>query len=426
MNIGVIINQVGGIDGVSLEAHKWITVLEKLGHKAYILTGATPKPYANTTVLPDLSRHHPFSQELYDDIFVSPLLPEDNLIKDLDTQTEKVETIILTWIQQNNIDALLLENVASNPTNICLGWAITRLLTRTNLAAIAHHHVADWNTSNWPQTSYPTIRRILKQIFPIQLPQILHIVSNKTAQKQLKKQFGIASISVPDVMPLTGKYGQVSESTTKTIKTELKIPKRKKILLYASPIIRGKQFEMAVEITKRLGKDFHLLITSTCNEENDDNYLSELKELIKEEGMSKQITIGTGRFGAFSKKRVDDPAVFSLSDAYGIADICLFFGESEGFGHQVLEAIAAKKPFVTTMYPAYETEIATKGIKGIYIKKNKVTAAVISDIYAQTMEKGSLKLIDSNFEIALGSFHISKLEEFFRDLFQAQSILDCG
>ena len=39
MKIGFIIGRIGGVDGVALEAEKWITVLKKMGHEVFILSG---------------------------------------------------------------------------------------------------------------------------------------------------------------------------------------------------------------------------------------------------------------------------------------------------------------------------------------------------------------------------------------------------
>ena len=37
MNVGIIIGRIGDVDGVALETEKWIEVLQKMGHKIFIL-----------------------------------------------------------------------------------------------------------------------------------------------------------------------------------------------------------------------------------------------------------------------------------------------------------------------------------------------------------------------------------------------------
>ena len=39
MRIGIIIGRCGDIDGVSLETEKWITVLKRMGHEVFIISG---------------------------------------------------------------------------------------------------------------------------------------------------------------------------------------------------------------------------------------------------------------------------------------------------------------------------------------------------------------------------------------------------
>ena len=39
MNIGIIIGRIGDVDGVALETEKWITVLKRMGHDVFVLSG---------------------------------------------------------------------------------------------------------------------------------------------------------------------------------------------------------------------------------------------------------------------------------------------------------------------------------------------------------------------------------------------------
>ena len=39
VNIGIIIGRLGDVDGVALETEKWIHVLERMGHKVFLLSG---------------------------------------------------------------------------------------------------------------------------------------------------------------------------------------------------------------------------------------------------------------------------------------------------------------------------------------------------------------------------------------------------
>ena len=58
MKIGIVIGRIGGVDGVALETEKWIHVLERMGHRVFILSGrftGNPVPPERQTLLPILS-----------------------------------------------------------------------------------------------------------------------------------------------------------------------------------------------------------------------------------------------------------------------------------------------------------------------------------------------------------------------------------
>jgi hypothetical protein len=37
--VGIIIGRIGDVDGVALEAEKWIEVLKRMGHEVFVLSG---------------------------------------------------------------------------------------------------------------------------------------------------------------------------------------------------------------------------------------------------------------------------------------------------------------------------------------------------------------------------------------------------
>ena len=44
MRIGIVIGRIGDVDGVALETEKWITVLQRMGHEVFLLSGNYIRP----------------------------------------------------------------------------------------------------------------------------------------------------------------------------------------------------------------------------------------------------------------------------------------------------------------------------------------------------------------------------------------------
>ena len=84
MNIGMIIGRIGDVDGVALEAEKWIRVLERMGHQVFILSGrfkGHPVPPEREAHLPILSFFSPDCEwEQNRAFFYSPDDPDELLV----------------------------------------------------------------------------------------------------------------------------------------------------------------------------------------------------------------------------------------------------------------------------------------------------------------------------------------------------------
>jgi hypothetical protein len=57
--IGFISTRFAGTDGVSLETQKWVTVLERMGHKCFYFAGECDRNADQSQVVPEAFYRHP-------------------------------------------------------------------------------------------------------------------------------------------------------------------------------------------------------------------------------------------------------------------------------------------------------------------------------------------------------------------------------
>lgn len=64
-HIGFVSTRFIGIDGVSLEAEKWSTVLEALGHSCYYFSGQSDRPATRNYIVPEAHFKHADVERVY-------------------------------------------------------------------------------------------------------------------------------------------------------------------------------------------------------------------------------------------------------------------------------------------------------------------------------------------------------------------------
>ena len=137
--IGFISTRLSGTDGVSLEVRKWVEVLEELGHDCFFFAGESEWPADCSMVVPEAHFNHPAILKLGNDLF-------DDYIRSPETSktTEKYKHLLKEnlriFLDQFDLDLIIVENALAIPMNVPLGLALTELIAETCIPTIAHHH----------------------------------------------------------------------------------------------------------------------------------------------------------------------------------------------------------------------------------------------------------------------------------------------
>lgn len=416
MNIGIIIGRYGDIDGVSLETSKWINILQKIGHKIFVLSGSFSKYMHNhihTTLYPMLAFFSPECEWEQKRAFFFPDDEPDELLEHLERTSDAVAIQIFKWIMENKIDVILPENASALPCHLSMGMGIKKAVEHTGIKTICHDHDFSWERGDRYKSPHKEIQEIVKTTFPLQCPHIRHAVINSYSKNYLRKKFQIESVIVPNVMDFDKPYGQIDNYNKKLLE-ELGLNPNDIRLLQVTRIVRRKGIEVALDLIGRLDDDkVKLVITGSYADDERIGYYKELLNIINEQKLQKRIIFGRKRIHTYRGKTKTGENIFSISDSYAHATACTYFSTYEGFGNAFVECVLAKKPiFVNNYKPVYWPEIGSKGFKTVMLEDNILTDQAVDEIdkiiHSPNLAK---EIAEYNFELGKKHFSYHVLEQ---------------
>jgi len=422
MRIGIIIGRIGDVDGVALETEKWIEVLKKMGHEVYILSGKFKKSIVGEdkeTLIPALSFSSAECKWEQDKAF---LLPTDDLSELLD-RLHRVSNILvekmLEWITQNKIEILLSENASALPLHLSMGMAINKLVKASGLPIVCHNHDFWWERGKRYKSPFPEVDQIVKETFPMQIPQARHAVINQYGQRLLKEKYSISSVIVPNVMDFNQPYGHVDDYNN-DLPESLGLKETDILLFQITRIVRRKSIETALDLLYNLGdKNIKLVVTGSAEDDPGKVYYNELIQIIKDRKLNKQVIFAQHRIFNNRNISAQGEKIYSLSDAYAHATACTYFSTYEGFGNAFVEAVLSKTPiFVNNYKPVYWPDIGSKGFKTVMIENNILTEVAVSEIdHIVHHKKLQEEIAEYNFNLGKQSFSYEVLREKLEALF---------
>ncbi|RKX76519.1 MAG: glycosyl transferase family 1, partial [Spirochaetes bacterium] len=194
--IAIVSGKLGDVDGVSLEADKWIDILSSMGHNIFTISGFYRQPvsgvpeeqqillksisfdsaeqkYFETLVFPYLSKRPPH--------FTEPRMAE--IQAELEMAGAEVGNHLYEIVQDNRIDVIIAENTNAMPMSLLGGIAVYRIATKHRVATIFHHHDFWWERSRFSENY---IEKLLNLIMPPSDLGTEHVVISSYASHILK------------------------------------------------------------------------------------------------------------------------------------------------------------------------------------------------------------------------------------------------
>lgn len=410
MNIGIIIGRIGGVDGVALEAEKWIEVLRGMGHRVYTLSGQfqeRPMDPETETLVPEMSFFSPESFWSQKKAFFYPETDPQELIEHLNLYSKVIYKKIINWITERKIDLLISENASALPSHLEMGMAINKAVHKTGLPTITHDHDFAWERGERYISPHKDINDFVEEVFPLRAPNSVHAVINSHAANTLEERFGRTAVNVPNVMDFSQPFGLPDQKNAEMAK-HMGFSKDDLFLFQITRIVRRKGIESAIRLVHELNdKKIKLIITGNYADDAGSAYYNELVNQIHELKLGEQVSFAYDLFHNKGLSNGNGEVRFSLSDAYARATACTYFSTYEGFGNAFVEAVLARRPiFVNNYKPVYQPDIGSKGFRTVMIENGELTRESIGQM-SEVIYNPALagEMADHNFE--LGKLHFS-------------------
>lgn len=445
MNIGMMHFRTGETDGVSLEMDKWRYVLEKQGHQVIYIAGSGHPTDQNLRIIQELHYKNPINDHIVNKAYIEnnhEYLAE-KLRNEIDEYASAIEEKLIEIIEEEELDVLIPNNVLSLGWNVGAGMATAKAIEKTGIKAIAHHHDFHWERELYSSPNYEFIGEMLEGYFPPRYENLEHVVINGIAKGELKKRYGIDATIVPNVFDFEG-MSLEQDAYNEDMKETLGIPKDAVIFLQATRIVERKGIELAIDVISKLNADKHKLVGKTLYKgqkvtENTE-FLLVYAGLNESEAYYNKLLHHTELKGVkvlninnrvdHARKEKDQEKIYSLWDAYLLADFITYPSLLEGFGNQFLEAIFAKKPLILYEYPVFEDYIKGFGFEyvslgnthkqvdnGLVTVSDEVVVKCADEVidtllHTQTYED----MIKKNYQICKEHFSYSTLESLVASL----------
>lgn len=381
MKIALAHFRVGETDGVSLEMEKWKVIMERMGHEVVFLAGSEGQTSAY--VIPELHYKHPLNNKYVYNAYVkmSDYDSEEQFSADVLAFAKVIEDKLVQFIEREKIDLLVPNNIWSLAWGLPAGIGFTNAVKATGVNCLAHHHDFYWERERYSHPTCSSVKEWMLEHFPPHLPNVKHVVINKLAQEELFQRRGIEAAVVPNVFDFkVDTWGE--DQYNCSFRADIGANENDLVILQATRVTERKAIELGIDVVSALQQPDNLsLLKSTSlyngkafNEDSRIIYVLaglheaeiEYVEALKEK--AKQLSVNLRFINDWvdhSRSHDNGKKVYSLWDAYVMADFVTYPSILEGWGNQLLETVFARKPMIVYEYPVYVSDIKSRGFEFI-------------------------------------------------------------
>ncbi len=351
--IGFVATRLDGTDGVSLEADKWLNVLQDERHACFFLSGQNDTPPEVTRSVPEMHFAHPDVAEIYATSFTRRERPPATTQR-IHELVDHLKAAVARFVQDFDLELLIVENALAIPMHVPLGLALTEYIAETGIPVIAHHHDFFWERKRFLVNC---VWDYLNMAFPPHLPSVRHVVINSSASNQLSLRTGISGILIPNVMDFAHPPPPPDDGPGR-LRQDLGLAPGEFLLLQPTRVVQRKGIEHAIELISRLGGPARLLISHAGGDEGP-SYEQHLRYQSERWGV--RVHFEGEIIRPERGRTADGRQVYGLADAYAASDVVTYPSVVEGFGNAFLEAIYFRRPIVVNNYSIFATDIRPKG-----------------------------------------------------------------
>jgi glycosyltransferase involved in cell wall biosynthesis len=437
--------RVGELDGVSLEMDKWKLVLEKMEHTVTYLAGSIGCSSGHE--VPEMALSWVPGLVIRKNAFVklSKWNSEKEFEEEIRSRVVQIKSKIRAFIEDNNIEFLIPNNMFSLAMNIPASIALFEVIEEKSLPGINISHDFTWERTDYSPTC-TLIQNYLEKYFPPDLASFHQIVINKLAKDALKKRKGINSNVIPNVFYFE-EDDWIKDEYNSNMRRNLQIDENDIVVLQATRIVERKGIELAIDVIAEMNKKLDVIKQKALydgrtfgsnnrvvfilpNLIEDQTYALKLKRKMNELNIEYRFCNDL-----FSHTRYiqGDKKVYNLWDSYVHSDIVTYPSLIEGWGNQFHEAVKARLPILIFEYPVYKSDIEPLGFETIslgseiigkdiqnlvYISENKIEEASHKIIQCLQEKKLREQIVKKNYKIGLEKLSLTALEGYIKPLFE--------
>jgi glycosyltransferase involved in cell wall biosynthesis len=395
--IGFISTRFQGTDGVTLEARKWASILEGMGHSIYWMAGLADTPPDRSHLAPLAYFGNPRVVELQHHLFGVTLRPRA-LTQEIHALKEQLKDELYAFLTRFNLEVIIPENILTIPMHVPFGLAATEVIAETGVKVIAHHHDFSWERERF---AVGAVNDYLQAAFPPALHGMEHVVINTMAQRELARRLGIPSQVIPNILDFETPPPALDDYN-RDLRAEIGLRETDFLILQPTRVVQRKGIEHAIDLVRRLNDPRCKLVISHHGGDEGDAYMRMVKDRIADAGID--VRFIADRVGEVRGISAGGQKVYTLLDVYLHADLVTYPSHYEGFGNAFLEAVYMGKPVVVNRYAVYARDIHPLGFRTIEMSQ-LVTREVVEQV-RMVLNDRSLResWARTNYDLALQNF----------------------
>ena len=366
-----------GTDGVSLEIAKRQALLEAMGHQVAICSAYDWADFPVPALEFDREGVATIVRKLFGP-GVMDSASEADLRSTFDVSRLELKRQLGKIIEDFAPNLLFVHNVLSLPVHPAATLSLTELLREMQLPCAAiHHDILSEGAYKFPPTC-DFAKSILEGYYPPRMPNLRHWTINTRNKRGLGEK-GVDAEVIHDTMDFDQRLEPRERARIRVrLRAKYGIEAHDVVLFAGARIVPNKQTELAGHLTAVLQSLRQAMIGKRL-------YHGELFS-----DKSRVVLVLAGRperaFIDYQKKlfklfdrlkivwryagddvrpyRSEEEGLYALyPDLYAMADFVLYPTGWEGFGNQLLEALAAELPVAVFEYPVFKEDIAPKGVR---------------------------------------------------------------
>ena len=368
-----------GTDGVSLEIMKRQALLEAMGHEVAICSAYE---WADLPI-PALEFDREDVTTIMGNLFGSGITDfggEAELERAFGQAVEELKQELVAGIKALAPDMLFVHNMLSLPVHPVATVTLTELLADLGLPCVAIHHdvLSEGAYEFTPTCDFASA--LLERYFPPKMPNLSHWTINSRNQRALAAR-GVPAEIIHDSMDFHNRLDAPSHAKIREqLRAKHGIETRDVVLFVGARLVPNKQIELAAHLAAALEGLRRGMLGKVLS--HGEVFTRESRIVLVLAGRPERsfIQYQERLFALFDQLNVDwmyvGDEVLPLSvaeggfhalypDMYAMADFVLYPSAWEGFGNQLLEAVAAGLPVVVFEYPVFREDIQPKGVRVI-------------------------------------------------------------